>query len=73
MSNPEPTPSVPRLALRPKDAALALGLSPRKLWELTASRQIPCIRLGKAVLYSTAALERWLQEQADAQAQGVRK
>jgi len=73
MTEPTPTPTVPRLALRPKDAALALGLSPRKLWELTASRQIPCVRLGKAVLYSVAALETWLAEQADAQGQGVRR
>lgn len=73
MSNHEPDPSVPRLALRPKDAALALGLSPRKLWELTASKQIPHIRLGKAILYSVAALETWLAQQADAQGQGVRR
>jgi len=73
MKTEPPTPTVPRLALRPKDAALSLGLSPRKLWELTASKQIPCIRLGKAVLYSVAALETWLAEQADAQGQGVRR
>jgi excisionase family DNA binding protein len=70
MTEPTPTPTVPCLAMRPKQAAQALGLSPRKLWELTASKQIPCIRLGKAILYPTAALERWLEERADAQ--GVR-
>ena len=73
MPEPTPTPAVPRLALRPKEAALALGLSPRKLWELTASKRIPCIRLDKAVLYSVAALETWLAQQAEAQAQGVRR
>lgn len=56
--------TVPRLALRPKDAAKALGIGERKLWEMTNSGAIPHVRFGKAVVYPVAVLERWLAEQA---------
>ena len=58
------TPS--RLALRPKEAARAIGIGERKLWEITADQTsgIPHARLGKAVVYPVAELERWLAEQA---------
>jgi len=52
------------LALRPKQAALMLGIGRRLLWQLTNQRQIPHARLGRAVVYPTAALERWLTERA---------
>ena len=52
------------LALRPKEAAESLGISPRYLFQLTADQKIPCIRLGsgkrKTVLYSVSALQNWL-------------
>ena len=58
-----PQPVFP-LALRPREAAKSLGISPRHLFQLTADRQIPCIRVGngkrKTVLYSVSALEQWL-------------
>ena len=60
---PDPVP--PRLALRPAEAAAALGIGRRKLWELTAGGQIPCVHLGRAVLYPTALLEKWLVDQAE--------
>lgn len=53
------------LALRPRQAATALGISPRLLWQLTKEGQIPCVRVGsgtrKAVLYPTHALREWLE------------
>ena len=57
--------AMPRLALRPKEAAKALGLGERKLWEITADQTsgIPHVRLGKAVLYPVADLQRWLSDQ----------
>jgi hypothetical protein len=60
------------LALRPRDAAKALGISPRTLWALTAPRgPIPCVRIGagkrKTVLYPADALCDWLAQQAQAQ------
>lgn len=59
-------PDVNRLALRPKDAAKALGVSPRTLWAWTSEGAIPHIRRGKAILYPTAVLNRWLDEQVSA-------
>lgn len=67
---PEPTAGAgdpPRLALRPREAATALGVSPRKLWELTADRTsgIPVIRWGKCVVYPVRELADWLTQQAE--------
>jgi hypothetical protein len=57
------------LALRPRDAAKALGISPRLLWDMTAPRgPIPCIRLGhgkrKTILYCVEDLQALLKAQA---------
>ena len=54
-----------RLALRPQEAARALGVSLRTLWTMTSPRgPIPCVRLpsGKraAVLYPVEALRQWM-------------
>jgi hypothetical protein len=48
-----PTASNPTLKLlvKPSDAAEALSISPRKLWAMTNSGEIPCLRLGRAVRY----------------------
>jgi excisionase family DNA binding protein len=58
------------LALRPRDAAKALGISPRLLWQLTHDGHIPCVRVGsgkrRTVLYPTAELQAWLSRQAEA-------
>ena len=73
---PDPTPTatvnmetgpagdLPRLALRPKDAARALGIGERLLWSWTNQKLIPHVRLGKAVLYPVDALREWLADQA---------
>ncbi len=56
------------LALRPREAAKALSISPRLLWQLTDDGQVPCVRVGtgrrRAVLYPMAELEAWLSHQA---------
>jgi excisionase family DNA binding protein len=58
------------LALRPRDAARMLGVSPRTLWAWTAEGIIPCVRVGtgkrKTVLYSVRDLQSWLTNQAEA-------
>ncbi|HWY87154.1 MAG TPA: helix-turn-helix domain-containing protein [Gemmataceae bacterium] len=51
---------VPRLLLKPGDAARALGISIRLLWSLTRDGTIPAVRLGRAVRYSPAALAEWV-------------
>jgi predicted DNA-binding transcriptional regulator AlpA len=55
--------------MRPREAAKALGISPRTLWGLTAPRgPIPCVRVGsgkrQTVLYPKAELLAWLTSQA---------
>jgi predicted DNA-binding transcriptional regulator AlpA len=65
------------LALRPAEAAKALGISPRTLWGLTAPRgPIPCVRIGhgkrQSVLYPVAELQAWLRRQAAATEEGER-
>ena len=54
----------PRLALRPKEAARALGIGTRLLWSLTNQNAIPHLRLGKAIVYPVDSLRTWLAEQA---------
>ena len=61
-----PTSTADRLALRPKEAAQALGIGERKLWEITADQTsgIPHLRFGKAVVYPVRELADWLAKQA---------
>jgi len=58
------------LALRPREAAKVLGISPRLLWQLTHDGVIPCVRVGsgkrRTVLYPTAQLQSWLSREAQA-------
>lgn len=58
------------LALRPCQAAKALGISPRHLWQLTKDGHIPCVRVGsgkrQTVLYPVEVLQTWLSRSATA-------
>ena len=58
--------ATPCLALRPREAAWALGISERTLWEWTQRQEVPHVRRGKTVRYPVDALRRWLDEQAGA-------
>ncbi|MCP5058185.1 MAG: helix-turn-helix domain-containing protein [bacterium] len=51
-----------RLALRPKEAARALGMSERKFREIQS--ELPRVRLGGVILFPKRALEAWLEAQA---------
>jgi excisionase family DNA binding protein len=65
-----PTIDISPLAFRPREAAKALGISPRLLWKLTKDREIPCVRVGsgkrQTVLYPLADLQAWLARKAAA-------
>jgi predicted DNA-binding transcriptional regulator AlpA len=50
----------PRLALRPREAARALGIGARLLWSLTNRGEVPHVRLGRAIVYPVEALRDWL-------------
>ena len=56
-------PTKPTLLLTPLQAAEALAISPRKLWGMTASGEIPHIRLGRSVRYPVDALQRMIESQ----------
>jgi len=55
--------SVPPILLSLKDAARALAVSDRSLWEWTKAGKVPHIRLGRRVLYSPDDLRRWVEGQ----------
>lgn len=59
---------LPPLAMRPKDAAKALGISARHLWQLTHDGHVPCVRVGsgkrQTVLYPADSLRDWLASKA---------
>lgn len=52
------------LALRPREAAKALGISTRTLWQMTRDGRIPHVRIGgttrRTVLYPLDELRAWL-------------
>lgn len=64
------------LALRPREAARVLSVSPRTLWDWTRAGIIPCVRVGtgtrKSVLYPYAELQAWLTRQVQAANGGAR-
>jgi excisionase family DNA binding protein len=51
------------LLLRSRDAARALAIGERKLWELTKRNLIPCVRIGRSVRYSLPDLQAWIEAQ----------
>lgn len=57
-------PETPCLAMRPREAAKALGISERLLWDWTNRGEVPHVRIGKAILYPVDVLRRWLDEHA---------
>lgn len=61
-ANASKGPQIPeeRLALTPAEAAIALGISPRLLWDLTKSGQIHATKAGSRVVYARAELLRFL-------------
>jgi excisionase family DNA binding protein len=55
----------PSLALRPREAAKALGVSERLLWDWTHHGDVPHVRIGRTILYPVDALRDWLKRQAE--------
>jgi len=52
---------IERLLLTPREASHALHISERNLWGLTASREIPCVRIGRLVRYDIHDLTEWIE------------
>jgi excisionase family DNA binding protein len=55
---------VPRLALRIPEAAKALGISERKLSELTQAGEVPHVRVAGMVLFPVDRMRDWLKERS---------
>lgn len=60
----KPDDRVPRLALRPAEAADAIGISERTLRSWLRERQIPHVRIGNLTLFPIDALRGWLAAEA---------
>ncbi len=58
-------PVIAPLSLRPREAAAALGLSISTLARLTKAGELPCVKLGRSVLYPVAMLEEFLRARAE--------
>lgn len=46
-----------------RQAAKALAISERKLWDLTDTGAIPCVRIGRAVRYDPSDIRAWIDAQ----------
>ncbi len=55
------SPVIPPLALRPRDAAAALGVSERLLLEWRRNHGLPYVRLGETVLHPVDEIRAWLR------------
>jgi excisionase family DNA binding protein len=60
----------PRLLLNREEAANALNIGTRKLWEMTNRGEIPHVRIGTRVLYPLADIERWIAQQTASSQKG---
>ena len=53
-----------RLLLTPPEAARALGICERTLWQLTRDGVIDSVRVGtRSIRYSVTTLEKWIEKQ----------
>jgi excisionase family DNA binding protein len=52
-----------QLLIISREAAKALAISERTLWQLTKDGVIPCVRIGRSVRYSPADLQAWIDRQ----------
>src|SRR4051794_27136329 len=59
--NPEQTGA---LLWKPREAATALGISERTLWDLTRGNDVPHVRIGRAVRYAPEDLRAWVHARA---------
>jgi len=64
----KPKSDTPCLALRPREAAKALSVSERTLWDWTQRGEIPHVRRGKTIMYPVSSLTLWLETQVTTQA-----
>lgn len=72
MYSDEPPREVPRLALRPREAAIALGMSEKALFSRSFSRgDIPAVKVGSRTCYFVHQLQAWADKQLASQQQAA--
>ena len=54
-----------RLALRPKEAAAALGIGNNAIYELCARQDFPTLKIGNKIIIPVDGLRRWLVSQTE--------
>lgn len=64
-SAPSPNPSEP-LLIGVEEVARLLNVSPRTVWTLTATGELPHLRIGRRVLYSREGVRSWTQSRLHA-------
>ncbi len=52
----------PALLVDLRTAAKMLSISTRTVWQLAADGALPCMRIGRRLLFPIAALERYVEE-----------
>ena len=58
------TATQPKLLLTLFEAANAMNVSERTLWQLAKTKQIPSVRVGpRGLRFRLAALEKWIEKQ----------
>ena len=63
-SNSKVTEAV-KILLSIKEAAAALAISERKLWDMTTNHEIPHVRLGRCLRYPLSDLMLWIEERKE--------
>lgn len=61
--SPSTTEKPTALLLGARDTAKALSISERLLWTYTHDGEIPCLRVGRRVLYDPRDLRDWIDRQ----------
>ena len=57
--------STKQLCIKPENLVKMLGISRNTVYEVVNRADFPTVRIGRRILIPIAALERWLEEQAN--------
>gem|GEM_PF-591433 len=60
----QPAAAAPSLLVSTSEAARLLRISSRTLWTLTQAGDVPCVRIGRKVLYSRRSLKQWVRQRS---------
>lgn len=52
-----------RQTITAKEAADYIGVSKDTIYDLSRKKKIPCVRVGKRILFRREALDKWMDEQ----------